>query len=221
MTTRTFVGAGTASVLTVLAGLCSSGCAEDSGAFRPLINSGRAGATHAATTYRVKIGAEDVGKATVWTEGQPKPHLIDVGMRVQNEASAPIEVDVDGSDLRVSTRRVGTVLLTTASQVGGDARVPPNAAGTVKLAYALPANVSPQDVMGYQFEWRLRTPRGDYEQSTPFVRAQVTEYGGTCPDLYGVLGYCSGWFQGDQWMGFDNPSDPTMPASPGTGRTPR
>jgi hypothetical protein len=216
MKTQPFAGAhrrlGVALVVTSACLVAACGAETSGGAFRPSVPSGSAGATYAASSYRVEVGANDLGKATVWTEGQRKNRVIDVRVRVQNESTAPMTLDAEQSTLAVATRSAGTVLVHTPVKVQGVSEVGPDSTTAVNLAYQLPESVATNDVIGFKLNWLLRTKQGDYRQATQFVRAYGTERQGTCPSYYGALGYCAGWDRG-QWVGYDDPNDPAMPLS--------
>jgi len=204
---RTIVAAGLA------AGLAAGCSGASQNAFQPVVVSGRGGATHPATSYEVRVGQSVVGDATVWTDTKRSAsRSVDFRVEVKNRTGAPLAIDTNASNLAVSTRSDKHVVVPTPTRIQGASTVAPDATGVVSLAYELPDGVGPNDVTGLRLSWLLRTAAGEYRQSTEFVRPYADARVGTCPDYYGVLGYCWGWDQG-QWVGYDNPADPGMPPS--------
>ena len=81
--------------------------------------------------YRVVVGPNDLGKATLWTEGPGKDRVIDVRVRLKNETSAPMTLDVSKSRLAITTRGGETVVVPTPAKDGAGSSVAPASSSAV------------------------------------------------------------------------------------------
>jgi hypothetical protein len=90
-------------------------------------------------------------------------------MAIHNTTQSQIKLDVAKSDVSVTTRDGHTESLGTPVSLGGAGTVAPESSGRVGLRYALPANVATSDVAEFDFNWRVASAAGYYQQSTAFV----------------------------------------------------
>jgi hypothetical protein len=95
-------------------------------------------------------------------------------MTIRNTTQAPLDVDVAGSSVRVTSRDGRTQSLGSARRVAGARSVAPVSSGRVGLRYFLPDGVRADDVTRFEFTWRVASTAGDYAQSTAFVRRPLT-----------------------------------------------
>jgi hypothetical protein len=161
--------------LTLAAALAAlAACAASRAEFTPAQNAGATSTGPLAAYYDLRIGAERVGSAKVWSAGSYPARLgddgrakvVEVNLRVRNDGARPltlvpeetsVEITTDGRDFRVLGPPVSH---------RGALVVAPGASQRIQLYYALPARVAPGDVDGFELNWTLRTEAGAYSQST-------------------------------------------------------
>lgn len=159
-----------------------------------------------AAQYTVTIAGQSAGEAKVWSEGTMKADVDDqertilhVGFEIENRSAGDLDfevdhcrvVDVQGRGERfadLGAHAQSGVLHVTAGQVG-----------LIDLEFVLPLGTRPRDLRSFRVDWRLTTPQGQFQQSTPF-RVDTATYYRPYPYGYGYgYGYYDPWYP---WWGF-------------------
>lgn len=207
-----------------LASVLALGCASDNVAFRPIVETGRVGATRPATNYTLrspKSGAV-IGEAAIWTEGTRKEEgsrSVDVRMRIHNRTEAPMELDLANTELHVTTNDAASVTVKQAEHVSGTLQVDGGKTSGLAVSYPLPEKFDPKNIAEFDLSWRLRTRGGEVvSATTPFVPVDPTlesddpmMCSSTYPGDRAVS--CT---NGDWWETYgyyDGESDPALPTS--------
>jgi hypothetical protein len=185
----------------ILIGLmvCAAGCAETA-AFTPTENVvATSHGSQPAASYKIKSSAqaEPGTKVDVWSEGAKAENgqtTIEVTLSVQNVGKMPVAVE--WQSLKLDTFNNDGGALPTAKLVSmtdpSNLTVGPGNARDIKVKFALPGTVTPDDIGGLRLRWALTHDEGQqYVQFTSFQRV---------PDLY-YYGYDS--FYDPLWGYYD------------------
>jgi hypothetical protein len=186
--------------LVILAGLLG-GCAAHA-SFRPTDTTAYS-MGYPATFYDVNLDNKRLGIVKVYSEGGYKvpqdgsQPVIDVRLKIRNFSDAQMSLDLGKSDVSADTSR-GEQMLRQPLHVPGEMSVPAGGTAVIVLDYPLEGNLKPDQVGGFDFDWTLQTEKGEYAQTTPFVRRHMHNYYGYYP-LYG------GWWGPGWWTGWWGP----------------
>jgi hypothetical protein len=189
--------------LVILAGLLA-GCASHRASFTPAEPTGYSSMGYRATLYDVTLDDQRLGIVKIYSEGGYKvpqdgsQPVIDVRLRIRNLSDAPMSLDLAKSDVSAETSK-GEQTLRQPLRVPGETSVPAGGTAVVVLNYPLEGNLRPDQVGSFDFDWTLRTDKGDYAQTTPFVRRYVNDVYSYYP-LYGGW-WGPGWGPGWGWWG--------------------
>lgn len=149
--------------------LLAGGCTPR---FRPL-NADPSVRTDVATAgYDLTESTYNVGDAEVWLEPtDEEAGLIRLGMRLRNEATLPLSLDLGDTSLEVRTDEGRMFVIDELAEVIGNDTVPPRQTGRVELAFPLPAGVELDDLVGFELIWAVETDDGvRVVRSTTFAR---------------------------------------------------
>jgi hypothetical protein len=192
--------------LVILAGLLA-GCASHRASFRPAETRAYSSMGYPATLYDVTLDNKRLGIVKVYSEGGYKvpqdgsQPVIDVRLRIRNLSDAPMSLDLGKSDVAVDTSS-GEQTLGQPLRVPDETSVPAGRTALLVLNYPLQGNLKPDQVKSFDFDWTLMTSKGDYAQTTPFVRRYVHNVYGYYPLYGGWWGPGWGWWgPGWGWWG--------------------
>lgn len=187
----------------ILAGLLA-GCASQRASFRPAEPTSYS-MGYPATLYDVNLDNQRLGIVKVYSGGGYKvpqdgsQPVIDVRLRIRNLSDAPMTLDLARSDMTVETSS-GEQTLKQPVRVPVETSVPAGSTAVIVLNYPLEGNLGPEQMGSFDFDWTLKTDKGDYAQTTPFVRRYVNNAYVFYP-LYGGWWWGPGWGPGWGWWG--------------------
>ncbi|MCO5167333.1 MAG: hypothetical protein M9894_13370 [Planctomycetes bacterium] len=175
-------GGGRARALTatVAAAAALAGCGTTP-EFRPLAADRTVPVELAASHYDVRMDDRDVGHVKVWSVGPPpreaqlpadRKRLIQIGVRIRNDAEVPMRLDLRATDLEIHTDEDRIFVVDTPALVNGLVDVGPGRLERVELLYALPAGVRLEQVRGYELVWALEVGGERMTRATMFRRAE-------------------------------------------------
>ena len=149
--------------------LLAAGCTPK---FRPLNADPLVRTDLATANYDLTESTHNVGDGQVWIEHSEKGSgLIRLGMRLRNEATLPLSLDLDDTSLEVRTDEGRLFVIDEIAEVIGGPSVPPRQTGRVELAFQLPEGVELDDVVGFELIWAVETADGvRVVRNTTFAR---------------------------------------------------
>jgi hypothetical protein len=159
----------------------AAGCASRMAEFRPPRSIDVGPPNAGAAYYTLDVGGRHVGDAKVWTHGikdsgkPDKAPSIQVGLRIRDDGTDPVRVDLDTTEVEVQTRD-GNLFFQKASSVTGNSRIDPRSTGRLLMAFNLPAGVSARDVTAFEFNWTVESGDLRLSKSTPFFRGRIREH---------------------------------------------
>ncbi len=164
-----------------------------------------------AASYEIKPSPQSDAnvKVDVWSQGakrQDGQTVVDVTLSVQNIGTTPVTVDwqalrLEAYDNKGRALPPGRLLGVTS---GNNLVIGPANARDVKVRFAVPVDMSPDDIGGLRLRWALNQAEGQpYVQFTSFQRV---------PDVY-YYGYDS--FYDPLWGYYDPFWGPTSYYGPG------
>ena len=130
-----------------------------------------------SVVYNIDAQSKEIGSATLEAAGvsrqslgnQPKTvaHLV---VELRNPGEQPIALDLVGTklDALAGKRRIDSI---TPKRVAGVLTAPGHATQRIDLYFALPPGVAPDALSALRLRWRVTTSQGNFNASTPFVRA--------------------------------------------------
>jgi hypothetical protein len=171
-----------------------AGCSS-SAEFRPTENASKVTNEMRAAYYDLNIGGKRLGDVRVWSPGAhkvtiegEKEKVVEVSLRLRNDTDQPWSLDLDRTYLELATEEHDFTSIQKPTKVTGDTTVPASGMTRIDLVFTLPGDVGPKDVHGFEFDWAVKSPFGDYTQSTPFTR-QINE-----SRYYWYPPYPYGWY---------------------------
>lgn len=150
--------------------LVLAGCSTN---FRPIEANSRVPSDMAAAEYSLSDAAKNLGAAQVWLmpPEDDDSQLIQLGMRLRNEGDSPVRLDLDDTELEARTMDGQLHVIEQIQSVVGDQSVEPRSTGRVELSFLLPADVTFEDLAGFELIWAVATDDGTrVTRSTTFVR---------------------------------------------------
>ncbi len=168
-------------------------CASSGEALRASDSS--SSAPGAGAYYDINPKGAIIGDAKVWSNGAHEENdiiTVEVGLRIRNNASEEIALDLSGCGLEiVGSKDVQVVEDETITN--GTVNIPAGGLERITLKYTLPAKTDLDKVSGFDFYWRVQTPDGPYTHSTAFQRAVRENSGGY---YYSPYFYGGGFYNG-------------------------
>jgi hypothetical protein len=154
--------------------LLAAGCTPQ---FRPLNANPLVRTDLASAEYDLTESTHNVGDAQVWVEeSDEESGLIRLGMRLRNEATLPLSLDLSDTQLEVRTDDGKLFVIDEVAEVVGNQVVPPRQTGRVELAFDIPPGTELDDLVGFELIWAVETDDGvRVVRSTTFARETWTE----------------------------------------------
>lgn len=157
----------TAGALALL--LLSAGCTPR---FRPLNADPLVRTDMASAQYDLTEATHNVGDAEVWVEeSDEESGLLRFGVRLRNEATLPLTLDLSDTSLEVRSDDGRLFVIDEIAEVVGSQVVPPRQTGRVELAFDIPPGLELDDLVGFELVWAVETDDGvRVVRSTTFSR---------------------------------------------------
>jgi hypothetical protein len=149
--------------------LLTTGCTTR---FRPLNADPLVRTDLASAEYDLTESTHNVGDAQVWVEPTDEDSgLIRLGLRLRNEATLPLALDLADTSLEVRTVEGRLFVVDELAEVVGEPTIPPRQTGRLELAFSLPPGVALDDLAGFELIWAVETDDGvRVVRSTAFAR---------------------------------------------------
>lgn len=150
-----------------------------------------------AAEYDLQRAGRHVGEVKIWSRGAARQSIdgvrrtvIHVALEVENTGQQPLSIDPASLRLQQIQTNERVVPDTTPFRTRGTPSVPPGRTEVFEAFFALPADVTPQDVDAFRLQWSVQIDGQRYAQITPFIEfspAAVRYY--TYGPYYGFYPY--------------------------------
>lgn len=165
--------------LPVILAIAACGCATGRQYFEPSERvQGQTLQGHKVAIYPLSVATGPFGEAKVWSRGAyeiDEGALLHVGLEIHNTGRVPVELRPGDVRLDVLTEDHGPIRGLRPVAEGARAFAP-GTIGEANLRFALPQDVSPNDVMALRLHWRLHVNGYTYVQRTPFAEEIEARY---------------------------------------------
>lgn len=125
--------------------------------------------------YEIEVDEVNWGDVRVRSVGveQPRrdaPHVAQFNLRIRNDADVTLRVDLERTELEISTSDRDLLLIEAPIRHRGDVAIEPQRTGRLDVWFEFPSEPTPKDILGIELSWVITTPAGPFSESTPFVR---------------------------------------------------
>lgn len=132
-----------------------------------------AAAGYDARTHDLEVDERELGQATVWSagiedlEGEPS---IRVGILIENDASDPMELRLNRTELQVEAYGYGRITVEDERVDLEETVIPVDQERRFTLIFALPKGLKPRRVDVYRFRWLVAAGDERIRHTTVFAR---------------------------------------------------
>ena len=133
----------------------------------------------ASTAYAIRVGnGPALGRVRVWSAGVTHAGeddlLVDVHLRIRNDSDAEMQLDVRATELQLIADDGSVEVVSLPTYLTGTTRIAAHASGQVGLRYALPDDLSAEEVQGFDLDWTVKTADGPFSEVTSFASQRRT-----------------------------------------------
>jgi hypothetical protein len=133
-----------------------------------------------AAEYDVVVDGRIEGVVHVWSndayeedfEDGTERTYVDVGFRLESNPDSTLRLDPADVTLETITTDARIDLGAKPVAAEGELSSTGGRPAAVEVLFEAPAGVEPQDLDGFRVRWRVATPRGTFEERTPFLEVQ-------------------------------------------------
>ncbi|MBX3470009.1 MAG: hypothetical protein KF878_24290 [Planctomycetes bacterium] len=149
--------------------LLAAGCTPT---FRPLEASWATRSELATADYSLTEQDRNFGAAQVWlAEPDPDSRRVRLGIRLRNEGSSPLRLDLEDTELELRTEDGRLLVVAEIEAFLGDQVFAPQRTSRSELVFVLPEDLTLGDLVGFELVWAVASEDGArLTRSTPFAR---------------------------------------------------